>query len=437
MGEKINSYFQIDQLHTTVKREILAGFTTFISMAYILFVNPSVLGASGMDKGAVFTATALASALGCFLMGVLAKYPIATAPALGINAFFAYSVCIGMKIPWQTALAGVFVASLIFIVITIFKLREMIINAIPADLKYAISSGIGLFIAFIGLHDGGLIVANKSTVVGLGSLEVATTWLTIFGLVLTAILMVRRVPGGIFIGMAATAILGLITGLIKAPTQWVSAAPSLKPTFMVGVQHIGDINTVQLWVVVLTFLLVTFFDTAGTLVGLAQQAGFMKDNKMPRVGKALMSDSTAMLAGSVFGTSPVGAYVESSAGIAVGGRSGLTAVTTGVLFILGLFFSPLLAVVTNQVTAPALIIVGVLMAQSMKHVSWEKMEVAIPAFLILIGMPLTYSVSDGIALGFITYPITMIAAKRGKEVHPIMYGLFFVFIFFMYILNKG
>ncbi|MGI6024803.1 NCS2 family permease [Pediococcus parvulus] len=437
MGEKINSYFQIDQLHTTVKREILAGFTTFISMAYILFVNPSVLGASGMDKGAVFTATALASALGCFLMGVLAKYPIATAPALGINAFFAYSVCIGMKIPWQTALAGVFVASLIFIVITIFKLREMIINAIPADLKYAISSGIGLFIAFIGLHDGGLIVANKSTVVGLGSLEVATTWLTIFGLVLTAILMVRRVPGGIFIGMAATAILGLITGLIKAPTQWVSAAPSLKPTFMVGVQHIGDINTVQLWVVVLTFLLVTFFDTAGTLVGLAQQAGFMKDNKMPRVGKALMSDSTAMLAGSVLGTSPVGAYVESSAGIAVGGRSGLTAVTTGVLFILGLFFSPLLAVVTNQVTAPALIIVGVLMAQSMKRVSWEKMEVAIPAFLILIGMPLTYSVSDGIALGFITYPITMIAAKRGKEVHPIMYGLFFVFIFFMYILNKG
>lgn len=181
MGEKIKNYFQVDQLHTTVKREMLAGFTTFISMAYILFVNPSVLGASGMDKGAVFTATALASAIGCILMGVLARYPIATAPALGINAFFAYSVCIGMNIPWQTALAGVFVASLIFMLITIFKLREMIINAIPADLKYAISSGIGLFIAFIGLHDGGLIVANKSTVVGLGSFAVATTWLTIFG----------------------------------------------------------------------------------------------------------------------------------------------------------------------------------------------------------------------------------------------------------------
>lgn len=430
----IKKYFQLDELNTTVRREILAGFTTFISMAYILFVNPSVLGASGMDKGAVFTATALASALGCLLMGVLAKYPIATAPALGINAFFAYSVVIGMKVPWQTALAGVFVASLIFMVITIFKLRELIIDAIPSDLKYAISSGIGLFIAFLGLTNGGLIVANKSTLIGLGSFT-GTTWLTVFGLLVTAILMVKKVPGGIFIGMVLSVILGLLTGLIPMPSHWIASAPSLAPTFGVGVMHIGDINTIQLWVVVLTFLLVTFFDTAGTLVGLAQQAGFMKDNKMPRVGKALMSDSTAMLAGSIFGTSPVGAYVESSAGIAVGGRSGLTAVVTGVFFILGMFFSPLLAVVTNQVTAPALIIVGVLMAQSLKYISWDKMEIAIPSFLIVIGMPLTYSISDGIALGFITYPITMLAAKRGKEVHPLMYALFFVFLGFLWILN--
>lgn len=430
----IKKFFQLDDLNTTVRREILAGFTTFISMAYILFVNPSVLGASGMDKGAVFTATALASALGCLLMGVLAKYPIATAPALGINAFFAYSVVIGMKVPWQTALAGVFVASLIFIVITIFKLRELIIDAIPSDLKYAISSGIGLFIAFLGLTNGGLIVANKSTLIGLGSFT-GTTWLTVFGLLVTAILMVKKVPGGIFIGMVLSVILGLLTGLIPMPSHWIASAPSLAPTFGVGVMHIGDINTIQLWVVVLTFLLVTFFDTAGTLVGLAQQAGFMKDNKMPRVGKALMSDSTAMLAGSIFGTSPVGAYVESSAGIAVGGRSGLTAVVTGVFFILGMFFSPLLAVVTNQVTAPALIIVGVLMAQSLKYISWDKMEIAIPSFLIVIGMPLTYSISDGIALGFITYPITMLAAKRGKEVHPLMYALFFVFLGFLWILN--
>lgn len=437
MQKKLLAYFQIEELNTTVRRELLAGFTTFISMAYILFVNPSVLGASGMDKGAVFTATALASALGCMLMGILAKYPIATAPALGINAFFAYSVCIGMKIPWQTALAGVFVASLIFIVITIFKLREMIIDAIPSDLKYAISGGIGFFIAFLGLQDGGLIVANKSTLVGLGSFSVGTTWLTIFGLVVTAILMVRRVPGGIFIGMVLTTILGLITGLIHAPSAIVSAAPSLKPTFLVAIKHIGDINSVQMWVVVLTFLLVTFFDTAGTLVGLATQAGFMKDNKMPRVGKALASDSTAMLAGSLLGTSPVGAFVESSAGIAVGGRSGLTAVTTGVFFLLGLFFSPLLAVVTTQVTAPALIIVGVLMAANLRNIKWDDLAIAIPSFLIVLGMPLTYSISDGIALGFIMYPLTMIAAKRGKEVSPIMYGLFFVFIGFMYILNVG
>jgi AGZA family xanthine/uracil permease-like MFS transporter len=435
MKEKFLAYFQVKELNTTVRREILAGFTTFISMAYILFVNPSVLGASGMDKGAVFTATALASALGCFLMGILARYPIATAPALGINAFFAYSVCIGMKIPWQTALAGVFVASLIFILITIFKLREMIIDAIPADLKYAISGGIGLFIAFLGLSDGGIIVANKSTLVGLGSLSVGTTWLTIFGLVVTALLMVRRVPGGIFIGMVLTTVLGLLTGLIHAPSAIISAAPSLKPTFLTAIKHVGDINSLQMWVVVLTFLLVTFFDTAGTLVGLATQAGFMKDNKMPRVGKALASDSTAMLAGSLLGTSPVGAFVESSAGIAVGGRTGLTAVTTGVFFILGLFFSPLLAVVTTQVTAPALIIVGVLMAANLKNISWDKLEIAVPSFLIVLGMPLTYSISDGIALGFIMYPMTMIAAKRGKEVSPIMYLLFFVFIGFMWILN--
>lgn len=435
--EKIISYFEIDKLNTTVKREFLAGFTTFISMAYILFVNPTVLGASGMDEGAVFTATALASALGCILMGIFAKYPIATAPALGINAFFAYSVCVGMGVPWETALAGVFVASLIFILITIFKLRELIIDAIPADLKYAISGGIGLFIAFLGLSEGGIIVSNESTLVALGPLNVGTTWLTIFGLAITAIMMVRRVPGGIFIGMTATTILGLVTGLIEVPTKIISGAPSLKPTFLVALKHVGDINSLQLWVVVLTFLLVTFFDTAGTLVGLANQAGFMKDNKMPRVGKALAADSTAMLAGSLLGTSPVGAYVESSAGIAVGGRSGLTAVTTGLFFIVGLFFSPLLSVVTSQVTAPALIVVGVIMAQSLSQIKWKEMEIAIPSFLILLGMPLTYSISDGIALGFIFYPITMIAAKRGKEVSPIMYGLFFVFVGFMWILNAG
>ena len=431
----IKSYFQLDKYKTNVKIEFLAGLTTFISMSYILFVNPSVLGASGMDKGAVFTATALASALGTAIMGIVANYPIGEAPALGINAFFAYTVCVGMHVSWETALAAVFVASIIFILITMFKLREKIINAIPADLKFAISSGIGLFIAFLGMQDGGLIVANKSTLVGLGSLHDPAVWITIFGLIVTVVLMILNVPGAIFIGMILAAIFGVVTGQIPLPTKIVSVAPSIAPSFGQAVFHVKDINTLQMWVVVLTFLLVTFFDTAGTLIGLAQQAGFMKDNKMPRVGKALASDSTAMMVGSVLGTSPVGAFVESSAGIAVGGRTGLTAVFVAIFFLISMIFSPLLGLFTTHVTAPALIIVGVLMAQNTAHIQWDKMEIAVPAFLILIGMPLTYSISDGLALGLITYPICMVAAKRVKEITPMMWILFFVFIVFLWVLN--
>ena len=431
----IKSYFQLDKYKTNVKIEFLAGLTTFISMSYILFVNPSVLGASGMDKGAVFTATALASALGTAIMGIVANYPIGEAPALGINAFFAYTVCVGMHVSWETALAAVFVASIIFILITMFKLREMIINAIPSDLKFAISSGIGLFIAFLGMQDGGLIVANKSTLVGLGSLHDPAVWITIFGLIVTVVLMILNVPGAIFIGMVLAAIFGVVTGQISLPTKIISVAPSIAPSFGQAIFHIKDINTLQMWVVVLTFLLVTFFDTAGTLIGLAQQAGFVKDNKMPRVGKALASDSTAMMVGSVLGTSPVGAFVESSAGIAVGGRTGLTAVFVAIFFLISMIFSPLLGLFTTHVTAPALIIVGVLMAQNTAHIQWDKMEIAVPAFLILIGMPLTYSISDGLALGLITYPICMVAAKRTKEITPMMWILFFVFIVFLWVLN--
>ncbi|MDF7668619.1 NCS2 family permease [Lactobacillus sp. ESL0703] len=431
----IKSYFQLDKYNTSIKVEFLAGLTTFISMSYILFVNPSVLGASGMNTGAVFTSTALASALGTAIMGIVANYPIGEAPALGINAFFAYTVCVGMHVSWETALAAVFVASIIFILITLFKLREKIINAIPADLKFAISSGIGLFIAFLGMQDGGLIVGNKSTLVGLGSLHDPAVWITIFGLIVTVVLMILNVPGAIFIGMVLAAIFGVVTGQISLPTKIISMAPSIAPTFGQAVFHVKDINSLQMWVVVLTFLLVTFFDTAGTLIGLAQQAGFMKDNKMPRVGKALASDSTAMMVGSVLGTSPIGAFVESSAGIAVGGRTGLTAVFVAIFFLISMIFSPLLGLFTTHVTAPALIIVGVLMAQNTAHIHWNKMEIAVPAFLILIGMPLTYSISDGLALGLITYPICMVAAKRGKEVTPMMWLLFFVFIFFLWVLN--
>ena len=430
----IANYFKLDELNTSIRTEFIAGLTTFASMAYILFVNPTVLGAAGMDKGAVFTATAVASAVATLFMGIVALYPIAIAPGLGVNAFFAYSVVIGMGVKWQTAMAGVFVAAIIFLVLTFFKIREKIINIIPQNLKLAIASGIGLFIAFIGLHNAGLIVANKDTMVSLGHLTTPTSLLAIFGIIVTFILLSRKIPAAIFIGMVMTSVVGIIFGLIKLPSALISSAPSLAPTFGAGVTHIGDINSLQMVTVVVTFLLVTFFDTAGTMIGLATQAGFMRNNEMPRAGRALMADAVGMTVGAVIGTSPTSAYVESSSGIAVGGRSGLTSVFTGIFFLIALFFSPLLTVVTSQVTAPALVGVGVLMAKSLRQIDWEDFAIAAPAFLIVIGMPLTYSISDGIALGFILYPITMISTGRGKKVHPLMYALAILFVLFLVII---
>jgi AGZA family xanthine/uracil permease-like MFS transporter len=427
--------FHLSEQNTTIGREMLAGLTTFVSMAYILFVNPSVLGAAGMNKGAVFTVTAVTSILGCLLMAFLANYPIAIAPGLGDNAFFTFSVVLGMGISWQKAMAGVFVASVLFTILSFLKVREIVIDAIPKDLKMAMAAGIGIFIAFVGMQGGGLIVASKTSLVAIGSLTVPTTWLTIFGIFVIAILMAKKVPGAIFIGLVATTILGLVTGLIAMPTHLVSMAPSMAPTFGVGITHLPSIMDPQMWAVVLIFLLVAFFDTAGTLIGLAQQAGIMKNNKMPRIGRALMSDSISMLAGSVMGTTPTAAYVESSAGIAVGGRTGLTSLTVAVLFAFSMLFSPLLTVVTDQVTAPALIIVGVLMVSALKEIHWDKFEIAMPAFLTVIGMPLTYNISYGIAFGFLTYPILMTVAGRRKEVNYIMWAMFFVFILLLYVLN--
>lgn len=306
----IGKFFHLNENKTSFKTEFLAGLTTFVSMSYILFVNPAVLGASGMNKGALFTATALSAAFTCIVMGLVANYPIASAPTLGLNAFFTYTVCLGMHVKWQTALAAVFVASILFILLTVFKVREMIIDAIPSDIKYAISAGIGLFIAFIGLQGGKLISKSDSTLVTVGALNNPLVWITIFGLVVTIFLMIARVPGAIFIGMTVAAVFGIIIGQIPMPKAFISGVPSLSPIFGQAVFHISDINTVQMWIVVFTFLLVTFFDTTGTLIGLVQQAGLMKDNKMPRAGEALAADSSGMLVGSVLGTSPVGAFVE-------------------------------------------------------------------------------------------------------------------------------
>lgn len=427
--------FHLSEQGTTVKREILAGLTTFVSMAYILFVNPSILGAVGMDKGAIFTATALSAILGSVLMAFLANYPIAVAPGLGDNAFFTFSVVLGMGISWQKAMADVFIASVLFTILSFLKVREIVIDAIPKDLKLAMAAGIGIFIAFVGLQGGGLVVASKTSLVEIGSLAVPTTWLTIFGIFVIAILMAKKVPGSIFIGLVSTALLGLITGLIKMPANIISLAPSMKPTFGVGISYLPSVMDPQMWAVVLIFLLVAFFDTAGTLIGLAQQAGIIKDNKMPRIGQALMADSVSMLAGSVMGTTPTAAYVESSAGIAIGGKTGLTSLTVSILFVFSMFFSPLLTVVTNQVTAPALIVVGVLMASSLREIDWGKFEIAMPAFLTIVGMPLTYNISYGIAFGFLTYPILMFAAGRRKEVNYIMWILLFVFVLLLYVLN--
>lgn len=428
----MNQYFKLRENHTTIGREILAGLTTFVSMAYILFVNPSVLGAAGMNKGAVFVATGLIAAIATAFMGIVAKYPFAIAPGLGINAFFAYSVVIGMKVPWQTALASVFAAGILFFILTVFKIRELVINAIPNDLKAAIAAGIGLFISFIGLSDGGIIAASKDTMVTLGNLGNPTTLLTIFGILLTLILYATKIPAAIFLGMIGTTLAGIITGLIKLPSSLISLPPSLSPTFGRAIFNLGQINTFQLVIATLTFLLVAFFDTAGTLVGLAKNAGFINDKgELPRAGKALMSDSIGMLVGPILGTSPTTAYIESSAGIAVGGRTGLTALSTAIFFLLSLVFSPLLTVVTSQVTAPALILVGILMASNLAEIDWKNFPVAASAFLIAIGMPLTYSISDGISLGFITYPILMLVTGQGKKVTPIMYGLGIVFVVFL------
>ncbi|MGO4890620.1 NCS2 family permease [Anaerobacillus sp. MEB173] len=431
----MDRYFGFKEHGTSYRKEFIAGLTTFLSMAYILFVNPDILSAAGMDKDAVFVATALAAAIGTIIMGLVANYPIALAPGMGLNAFFAFSVCIGMGVPWETALLGVFISGIIFILITLLGVRELIINAIPAELKYAAAAGIGLFIAFIGLKSAGIVVPNEATVVSLGDMLAPTTLLSIFGVVITVILMVRGVRGGIFYGMILTAIVGVIFGLIERPAQIVGSIPSLAPTFGAAFSvDFSQVFTVTMLVVILTFLFVDFFDTAGTLYAVANQAGFIKDNKLPRANKALLADSSASSIGAILGTSTTTAYIESSAGVAAGGRTGFTSLVTALFFLLALFFSPLLTVVTAQVTAPALIIVGVLMVSALSQIDWNKFEIAVPSFLTIIAMPLTYSIATGIALGFIMYPITMFFKGRGKEIHPIMYFLFVVFIlYFVYL----
>ncbi|WP_173917441.1 NCS2 family permease [Halobacillus sp. Marseille-Q1614] len=439
----MKKFFNFEEHGTNYRTEFLAGMTTFLAMAYILFVNPATLALTGIeelpegvtriDQGAVFTATAIAAAIGTLVMGILAKYPIALAPGMGLNAFFAYTVVLGYGIPWETALAGVLASGLIFIVLTLTGLRQKIINAIPANLKLAVGAGIGLFIAFIGFQNSGIVQGNPDTLVSLGDLTQPTTLLAIFGIIVSVMLMALGIKGGIFYGMILTAIAGMVTGLIAPPTavtDVVGQPPSMAPTFGAALTHFGEIFTLEMLVVILTFLFVDFFDTAGTLVAVATQAGYMKDNKLPRAGRALFADSTATVAGAIAGTSTTTSYIESTAGVGAGGRTGFASVVTAGFFLLALFFSPLLSVVTAEVTAPALIIVGVLMASTLKNIDWDQFEIAVPAFFTIAAMPLTYSIATGIAMGFIFYPITLLLKGRGKEINPLMYVLFFIFILY-------
>ncbi|WP_368993703.1 NCS2 family permease [Caldifermentibacillus hisashii] len=434
----MKNYFEFDKLGTNFRTEFIAGLTTFLAMAYILFVNPHTLSATGMDQGALFTATALAAAIGSFVMGIVAKYPVALAPGMGLNAFFAYTVVLGYGIPWETALSGVLVSGVVLVILTMTGIREMIINAIPESLKYAVSAGIGLFIAFVGLINAGFVVNNDATLVGIGDLTSPTVLLAIFGLIISSILLTIGIKAGIFYGMIITSIVGMIFGLVPHPTglnDIIGPVPSLEPAFGQALFHLQDIFSIQMLVVILTFMFVDFFDTAGTLMAVATQAGIMENGKLPRAGRALAADSSGTVFGAILGTSSTTSYVESTAGVAVGGKSGLTAVVTAVFFLLALVFSPLLEIVTSQVTAPALIIVGVLMASNLKFVEWDQIEIAIPAFFTVLMMPLTYSIATGIAVGFIFYPITMLVKGRAKEIHPIMYILAVIFILYFTFLS--
>ena len=430
----ISNYFQFKEKGTNFKTELIGGLTTFLTMAYTLFVIPEVLSNTGMPKEAVFVATALAGAIGTLIMGIYAKFPMALAPGMGLNAFFTFSVCLGMNIPWQTAMAGVLASGIIFIILSITGFRETVIKAIPNNLKYAVSAGIGLFIAFIGFKNAGIVVADPATFVALGNLTEPSVLLAIFGLIVMAVLMVRGNKIAIFIGLVVTVCVGMIFGLVDVPKAIISIPPSIAPTFGVAVKNLGNIFNPQMIMVIFTFLFMDFFDTAGTIVAVGSKIGLIKkDGSVEGGSKALLADSVATCVGAVLGTTNTTSYSESLSGIAVGAKTGFSSVVVGVMFLISLFFSPLLSVITTQVTAPALIIVGSLMFMSVADVEWNKSEIAISSFLTITLMPLTYSIGEGIAFGFLTYVILMLAKKKYKEVHPVMYGLAVLFIIYFII----
>lgn len=426
--------FKLEEHQTNVRTEVLAGLTTFLTMAYIIFVNPNILADAGMPHDAVFVATCIAAAIGTIIMGMYANYPIAMAPGMGLNAYFAYAVVKGMGFTWQAALGAVFISGCLFLLVSVFRIREMIVNGIPHSIRVAITAGIGLFLGIVSLRGAGLIVGNPATLVTLGDVHQPSVILAVIGFFVIVALDHLRVKGAILIGiLAVTAASFFFAG--NTFHGVVSMPPSLAPTLMqldiMGALSVGILN------VVLVFFLVELFDATGTLMGVANRAGLLKQGKMDRLNKALLADSTAIMAGSLLGTSSTTAYIESASGVQAGGRTGLTALTVAALFLLCLFFSPLAGVVPAYATAPALLYVSCLMLRELVDLNWEDTTEAVPAVLTALMMPFTYSIANGVAFGFITYAGLKLFTGRMREVPAIVWIISAVFLFRFFYLSGG
>lgn len=428
------TYFDFQGKRTSYRQETIAGVTTFATMAYIIFVNPAILSTTGMDFGAVMVATCVASATGTLLMGFLAKYPIALAPGMGLNAYFAFSVCGALGFPWQTALGGVFISGMAFVLLAAFRFRERVIASIPAGLKHAIAVGIGLFIAFIGLKEGGVLAHNPQTFVELGNLSSPPALLTLFGVIVTGALLVRGFNAAILAGILLTGIAAGLGGWLQFK-GFVDMPPSIEPTWL-QLDLLGALQTGFLTIVVV-FFFVDLFDTVGTIIAIGERGNFMRNGQLPRAGRALLADAVATVCGSLVGTSTTTSYIESTAGVSAGGRTGFANLVTAGLFLAALFFSPLVELLGagivvdgttyHPVTAPALVIVGSMMVVNSLKIDWHDYSESIPAFLMMLGIPLAFSIADGMALGFISYPLIKVLAGKGRDISVAAYILALVF----------
>src|SRR5580700_11034540 len=417
----IERYFEFKKLNATWRTEVLAGFTTFITMAYIVFVNPSILKDAGMPVPAVFAATCIAAALGTILMGAFARYPIALAPGMGLNAYFTYTVVKGLGVPWQTALGAVFLSGVAFLILTVVGVRQWIIAAIPAELYAAVSAGIGLFIAFVGLRNAGIVKADPATIVSMGNLHDPNVALAVFGILLIAALQAWKVRAAILLGILSTTAVGAAAGLVHWQPQsyrWSDISGTMLHLDIRGALGLGLLE------IVFVFLFVDLFDNLGTLMGVSQKAGLLEaGNRIPRVNRILLTDATATIGGSLLGTTTVVSYIESASGIAAGGRTGVTAIVTGALFIAALFVAPVIGAVPPAATAPALVVVGGLMISAITEIPWDDVCTALPAFLTLIMIPLTFSIANGLACGIISYVLIHLARGRARQVPRAAYVL--------------